>query len=89
MHFHIDVLVEHAQTDDPLDEYNLSMLRLAGAMDLGVPTPPPASGKCGLAGGQRGYFTRTIKACATMSVTVIAGPPDYVGLEVRDVGTHP
>jgi hypothetical protein len=47
-------------------------------------------GKCGLAGGQRGYFTSTIKACATtMSVTVIAGPLDYVGLEVRDVGIHP
>lgn len=45
----------------------------------------PASGKCGLAGGQRGYFTRNIKACATtMSVTVIAGPLDYMGPRVRD-----
>jgi hypothetical protein len=50
---------------------------------------PPASGKCGLAGGQRGYFTRTIKARATMSVTVIAGLLDYVDLEVRDLRTHP
>jgi len=50
---------------------------------------PPASAKCGLAGGHRGYFIRSIKACATTSVTVIAGPLDYVGLEVRYLGTDP
>ena len=50
----------------------------------------PASGKCGLAGGQRGYFTRNIKACGTtISVTVIAGPLDYMGLRVQGLRIHP
>ena len=93
MHVDIDMLVEHIQTDDPRDEYNLSMLHLAGAMNLDVPTPHGVDSIGQVRFGRRS--TRVLhqghKICAatTMSVTVIAGPLDYVGLEVRDLRTHP